>query len=130
MRIFNGMLTLEQFEKYITLIKREEEYCHKKCALAREYDDIDMRYPPSNNLLTSMVELLSYAMELKDYKLLSWWIWEAECGKKEDFAKSVEDRNFPIKSDFYNPDLTTIEGLYKYIVACSNNKKYYDIKHK
>jgi hypothetical protein len=116
------MLTREQFKKYIHFyIKREEEFDKAEAILKNLSSESDfvsivgLAHPH----IETYLELLTDAMELKDKDLLSWWVFETECGRIKSMAKIYkQDKN---GKDKVYAKLYTIDALYNYIVKEASN---------
>lgn len=105
------MIKKEDFTKAITAMKNEVDYTREVEDIGEKYGRNDfIEYSP---LLDVCVELLSKEVELETPNFLERWMFEKDFGREykpgdityTDTGKNIEQ------------DLTTIDGLYDFLVA-------------
>jgi hypothetical protein len=111
------MLTQKQFEKYMNFfIDRNTKFEKAEKILQ------DLSTEPDFVSITGLaqpaldiyLDLITDAMGLQDHDLLSWWVFETDCGKDKGMAKIYKQ----LKSgkEKVIAELTDLDKLYKYIV--------------
>lgn len=75
---------------------------------------------PSQTLNTALLKVLEIMYRDEEEQMISWWIYETECGKKKDFH--IYDGGGVVPTD-------TVEELYDYLIKYhfkDANKTIYD----
>lgn len=88
------MINKEKFVKVINTLKEENDFWNEVDALYRKYRNILLDgvapIPVVSEIVIDLLEdNLGITSDYRGYSTLSWWIYEANFGQKEDFVNSI-----------------------------------------
>ena len=96
---------------------------------------------PSETLHSALLKVLEIMYRDEEEQIISWWIYETDCGKKKDFhiydgggvvpTDTIEDLyNYLIKYHFKDEELDFYDKMYDCISKCNTGTTYIEVEDK